>query len=173
MAGGVGFLPNGSEDPNRSALSVLLKKSSDEVPLKGSLSLKGSPPNGSKRGEKCEQRGFIHQWPSATKTKSRLCFDLIHSMNCEDTYHRLFNMTVAAGKYYQCSHLIEQIEQILIPIDENNNKRQEGTQTIEGFEGVLGLKRVCWRLLSTAVVEHGYLGLKRVILKNESKQIGK
>lgn len=47
LAGGVGFLLKGSEDPNRSDLSVLLKKSSDEVPLKGSLSLKGSPPNGS------------------------------------------------------------------------------------------------------------------------------
>lgn len=43
----MGLLPKGSEDPNRSGLSVLLKKSSDEVPLKGSLSLKGSPPNGS------------------------------------------------------------------------------------------------------------------------------
>lgn len=43
----MGRLPKGSEDPNRSGLSVLLKKSSDEVPLKGSLSLKGSPPNGS------------------------------------------------------------------------------------------------------------------------------
>lgn len=47
LAGGVGFLPKGSEYPKRSDLSVFLKKSSDEVPLKGSLSLKGSPPNGS------------------------------------------------------------------------------------------------------------------------------
>ena len=49
LAGGVGFLPKGSEDPNKSDLSDLLKKSSDEVPLKGSLSLKGSPPNGSRK----------------------------------------------------------------------------------------------------------------------------
>lgn len=49
LAGGVGFLLKGSEYPKRSGLSVFLKKSSDEVPLKGSLSLKGSPPNGSRR----------------------------------------------------------------------------------------------------------------------------
>lgn len=49
----MGFLPKGSEDPKGSDLSVLLKRSSDEAPLKGSLSLKGSPPNGSK-GEKTE-----------------------------------------------------------------------------------------------------------------------
>lgn len=49
LAGNVGFRPKGSEAPNRSALSVFLKKSSDEVPLKGSLSLKGSPPNGSRK----------------------------------------------------------------------------------------------------------------------------
>lgn len=49
LAGGMGFLPKRSEDPNRSGLSVLLKKSSGEVPLKGSLSLKGSPPNGSRK----------------------------------------------------------------------------------------------------------------------------
>lgn len=48
LAGGVGFLPKGSEYAKGSDLSVFLKKSSDEVPLKGSLSLKGSP-NGSTR----------------------------------------------------------------------------------------------------------------------------
>lgn len=48
LAGGGGFLPKGSEDPNGSFLSVFLKKSSDEVPLKGSFSLNGSPPNGSR-----------------------------------------------------------------------------------------------------------------------------
>lgn len=47
LAGGVGLLMKGSEDPNTLDLSVLLKKSSGEVPLKGSLSLKGSAPNGS------------------------------------------------------------------------------------------------------------------------------
>lgn len=52
LAGSVGFLPNESEEPNGSAWSVLLKKSSDEVPLKGSLSLKGSPPNGSRKKKK-------------------------------------------------------------------------------------------------------------------------
>lgn len=57
LAGSVGFLPNESEDPNRSALSVLLKKSSDEVPLKGSLSLKGSPPNGSRKKDKAVRKG--------------------------------------------------------------------------------------------------------------------
>lgn len=46
LAGGVGFLLKGSEDPNTSDF-VPLKKSSDEVPLKGSLSLNGSPPKGS------------------------------------------------------------------------------------------------------------------------------
>lgn len=49
LAGGVGFLLKESEDPNKFDFSVLLKKSSDEVPLKGSLSLKGSAPNGSRR----------------------------------------------------------------------------------------------------------------------------
>lgn len=53
LAGGGGFLPKGSEDPNWSFLSVFLKKSSDEVPLKGSFSLNGSPPNGS--GKKKEK----------------------------------------------------------------------------------------------------------------------
>lgn len=52
LVGSEGFLPKGSEDPNRSDLSVLLKKSSAEVPLKGSLSLKGSPPNGSRKRTK-------------------------------------------------------------------------------------------------------------------------
>lgn len=47
LAGGVGFLPKESEYPKGSDLSVFLKKSSGEVPLKGSLSLNGSP-NGSK-----------------------------------------------------------------------------------------------------------------------------
>lgn len=52
LAGGGGFLPKGSEDPNGSFLSVFLKKSSDEVPLKGSFSLNGSPPNGSRKKER-------------------------------------------------------------------------------------------------------------------------
>lgn len=47
----MGFLLKGSDDPNTSDLSVGLKKSSDEVPLKGSLSLKGSSPNGSRTNE--------------------------------------------------------------------------------------------------------------------------
>lgn len=49
LTGGTGFLLKGSPDPNKSGLSVVLKKSSDEVPLKGSLSLKGSLPNGSRK----------------------------------------------------------------------------------------------------------------------------
>lgn len=58
LAGSVGFLLNEFEEPNGSAWSVLLKKSSDEVPLKGSLSLKGSPPNGSrkKKGQDSKKR---------------------------------------------------------------------------------------------------------------------
>lgn len=36
---------------------------------------------------------------------------------------------------------------------------QEDVQTCEWvrFEGVLCLERICWRLLSTVIVEHGYL----------------
>lgn len=56
LAGGGGFLPKGSEDPNGSFLSVFLKKSSDEVPLKGSFSLNGSPPNGSWEKERTKVR---------------------------------------------------------------------------------------------------------------------
>ena len=50
----MGFLPNGSDDANRSDLSVFLKKSSEDVPLKGSVALNGSPPKASKnaKGEK-------------------------------------------------------------------------------------------------------------------------
>ncbi len=42
---------------------------------------------------------------------------------------------------------------------ENGKKIQEDIQTFEGvgLEGVLRLEGVCRRLLSTAVVEHGYL----------------
>lgn len=47
LSGGVGFLPNGSDDANRSDLSVFLKKSSEDVPLKGSVALNGSPPKAS------------------------------------------------------------------------------------------------------------------------------
>jgi len=68
LAGGVGFLPKASEDPNRFDLSVFLKKSSDEAPLKGSLSLKGSSPNGSRKGQdsKLGATGCGIQSPSAS-----------------------------------------------------------------------------------------------------------
>lgn len=47
FVGSVALLLKGSEGPKGSTLAGFLKKSSDVV-LKGSLSLKGSPPNGSR-----------------------------------------------------------------------------------------------------------------------------
>lgn len=146
LAGGVGFLPKGSEDPNRSVLSVLLKKSSDEVPLKGSLSLKGSPPNGSRKKKRPKQwekqrlawLSMDHPQPIKTNNHPKNQFSII-----------LHNLAFALYK-----------------------NTQEGIQTCEGvgLEGILCLERVCWRLLSTAVVvEHGYLWLERVVLMNEPR----
>lgn len=67
----------------------------------------------------------------------------------------------------------QRITLILTEIQEKKIKRYKiGIQTFEGvgLEGVLCLKGVCRRLLSTAVVEHGYLRLERVILINESRK---
>lgn len=83
FAGGGGFLPKGSEDPNGSFLSVLLKKSSDEVPLKGSFSLKGSPPNGSRKKTKkgaCQKTLlFAFYWLVSTSMKKQKTKCLLRS----------------------------------------------------------------------------------------------
>lgn len=52
----------------------------------------------------------------------------------------------------------------------DNKKRSAGLQTFEGFEGVFCLEGVWWGLLSSAVVEHGYPRLERVILVNENME---
>lgn len=85
LAGGGGFLPKGSEDPNGSFLSVLLKKSSDEVPLKGSFSLKGSPPNGSRKKKKkkgtCQKTQDVRTfyWLVSTSVKKQKTKCLLRS----------------------------------------------------------------------------------------------